>query len=63
VPLLELLTHLHTLNGNRTLVARLLALIQRPALCVHNSNGVQAAAIAALKQKFLNKLWAQLCDA
>jgi hypothetical protein len=63
VPLLELLTHLHTLNGNTTVVARLLSLIQRPALCVHNSTGVQAQAVAALKQKFLTKLWAQLCDA
>jgi hypothetical protein len=62
VPLLELLTHLHTLNGNSAMVARLLALIQRPALCVHNAAGVQAAAVAALKQQFLTKLASQLFD-
>jgi hypothetical protein len=44
------------------MVARLLALIQRPALCVHNAAGVQAAAVAALKQQFLTKLASQLFD-
>jgi integrator complex subunit 8 len=60
MPLLELLTHLHASSGNKARVATLLALVQRPALCVHNPQSVQAAAVAALKQRFLQRLSAQV---
>lgn len=59
VPLLELLTHLYATAKSSSKVAYLTQLMQRPNFSVHNPPLVRGAAVAALQQRFLQKLAAK----
>ncbi|EFJ19480.1 hypothetical protein SELMODRAFT_111174 [Selaginella moellendorffii] len=60
IPILELLVHMHAKAGDRARVNTLISLLQQPALNVHNPASIRQAHIAAMEQRFLQRLYAEL---
>ncbi|CAM6112649.1 unnamed protein product [Calypogeia fissa] len=60
VPILELLVHLHSRAGDEERVTQLIALLQQPALNVHNPSAIRQAHISTMEQRFLQRLAAEL---
>lgn len=60
VPILELLVHMHSKSGDQERVSALITLLQQPALNVHNPQSIRLAHVAALEQRFLQRLCGEL---
>ncbi|CAK9238563.1 unnamed protein product [Sphagnum troendelagicum] len=60
VPLLELLLYIHAKSGDEEQVTALIALLQQPALNVHNPPSIRIAHVGSLEQRFLQRFAGEL---